>query len=171
MKNIERICKTCDKSFLADKREINRNNAKYCSLSCAAKVDKQLQFINSCKQCSNQFTTSCKNTKYCSNICKQKNYRLKQKEQTNDYVSIKYFYKLFKDIPCEICQWNKASRDLHHIINVSNGGSNTLDNIICVCPNCHRMIHQNFISEDSIKIAIENRTISSSLESLLINKI
>ena len=75
---------------------------------------------------------------------------------------LKTIIKFLKNIPCELCQWDKTTRDLHHIIEVSNGGTNELNNLLCVCPNCHRMIHNNLISEDDIKNVIENRTISSS---------
>lgn len=32
--------------------------------------------------------------------------------------------------------------DIHHITEVSEGGSNEMSNLIYVCPNCHRCIHQ-----------------------------
>ena len=43
-----------------------------------------------------------------------------------------------------------------------NNGTNEDDNLICLCPNCHRMIHSNLISENDLNEIIENRTISSS---------
>ena len=42
MRKISKICTTCNKPFEADSREHNRGNAKYCSLSCAAKNQKRL---------------------------------------------------------------------------------------------------------------------------------
>lgn len=158
----EKICQTCGKSFIANNKEIKRGNAKYCSLSCAAKAPKSLQYETICKHCGKSFMSARKNTKYCSDSCKQKNYRERSKSISANSISIKYLYKLFKNIPCEICGWDKTSRDLHHITEVSNGGTNELDNIICVCPNCHRMIHNNLISKDDILNIIKIRTISSS---------
>lgn len=32
--------------------------------------------------------------------------------------------------------------DIHHILPLSNGGNNANSNIICLCPNCHRIIHK-----------------------------
>ena len=158
----EKICKTCGKSFQADIREINRGNGKYCSLSCAAKAPKSLQYKHLCKHCGREFDSSRKNTKYCSDSCKQKNYRARSKNTSLEGISIKSLYKLFENTPCEICGWDKTSRDLHHIIEVSNGGTNELTNLICVCPNCHRMIHNNLISENEVLNFVEIRTISSS---------
>jgi hypothetical protein len=161
MAKIKTNCQKCNKSFFADIKELNRGNAKFCSISCSSKNPKQLQYYNICKHCGKSFSTASKNSKYCSLICKQKNYRLKQKSSENE-ICIKMYYKLFKDIPCEICNWNKTTRDLHHILEISKGGKNELENLICVCPNCHRMIHNNLISKEDIQYVIENRTISSS---------
>ena len=165
MAKIEKECQTCGKSFIADTREINRGNAKFCSLSCCAKAPKEMKYKLICKQCGREFLSAVKSAKYCSDSCKQKNYRARQKSLSEDGECIKYFYKVFLNTPCELCQWDKTTRDLHHIIEVVNGGTNELDNLICVCPNCHRMIHNNLISEDDIKNVIENRTISSSCHS------
>ena len=158
----EKICKTCGKSFQVDKREINRGNGKYCSLSCTAKAPKSLQYERVCKHCGKEFNSARKDTKYCSDSCKQKNYRARCKSASEDSLSIKSFYKIFENIPCEICKWDKTTRDLHHIIEVSNGGTNDINNLISVCPNCHRMIHNNLISKDDIENIIKFRTISSS---------
>ena len=162
MSKVEKSCQTCGKPFLADTREINRGNAKYCSLSCAAKAPKALKYKQIFKHCGKEFNSASSSAKYCSDSCKQKDYRDRQKDSSEEGVSIKSLYTLFKDIPCEICNWNKASRDLHHIKEVANRGITQIENIICVCPNCHRMIHSNLISEDNLMKIVNNRTISSS---------
>jgi len=43
---------------------------------------------------------------------------------------------------CQLCGWDKATIDGHHKIAPQDGGKHILDNIILVCPNCHRMIHE-----------------------------
>ena len=161
MSKITKKCETCGNEFLADTREINRGNAKYCSKSCASKAPKTRKNILICQHCGKEFTAANKNAKYCSDSCKQKNYRAQRKSSSSD-ISDKQLYKIFINVSCEICNWNKASRDLHHIIEISNGGTNSLDNIICVCPNCHRMIHSNLISKDDLLQIVKDRTISSS---------
>lgn len=162
MSKVEKECQFCGKLFQADTKELNRGNAKYCSQSCASKVPKALKYEHICKHCGQKFMSASKSAKYCSDSCKQKNYRAKQKSLSEEGVSIKTYYKIFEKIPCEICQWNKTSRDLHHIIEVANGGTNELNNLICVCPNCHREIHNNLISKEDLYKIIETRTISSS---------
>lgn len=47
-----------------------------------------------------------------------------------------------------LCGWNEASCDIHHIIEKSNNGSNLNSNLIVVCPNCHRKIHNKIIFLD-----------------------
>ena len=45
---------------------------------------------------------------------------------------------------CEHCRWTPpAPRMLHahHVFPISFGGSDTLDNLIVLCPNCHAVAH------------------------------
>jgi hypothetical protein len=157
MNIINKICKTCSRQFEADVREHNRGNAHYCSKSCAAKAPKSANYSHVCKHCGNLFNSASKYSRYCSQSCKLKNYRMKSK----DNISMKTFNKIFKTTSCEICNWDITTCDLHHIIPVAQGGKNTLENLICVCPNHHRMIHRNLISKDDLIKIIVNRTISS----------
>lgn len=43
---------------------------------------------------------------------------------------------------CEICGFNyRPVLQIHHIVPISEFGNNRADNIICVCPNCHKTLH------------------------------
>lgn len=42
--------------------------------------------------------------------------------------------------------------DLHHIDKVSDGGSNTTDNLIALCPTCHALYHRGTIAQESIRV-------------------
>ena len=59
-------------------------------------------------------------------------------------VSTRTVHKIIAraSLSCSICNWNQATGDIHHITEVSEGGSNDMSNLIYVCPNCHRCIHQ-----------------------------
>ena len=46
-------------------------------------------------------------------------------------------------IGCFNCGWNLGSCDIHHITPVSKGGKNDNDNLTYICPNCHRLAHEN----------------------------
>lgn len=48
---------------------------------------------------------------------------------------------------CEICGMSyKPILQIHHILPVSKFGNNDPDNIICVCPNCHKTLHHLYHS-------------------------
>lgn len=42
--------------------------------------------------------------------------------------------------------------DLHHIVEVNDGGDNEIYNLIALCPNCHALYHRGTIEKDSIKV-------------------
>lgn len=108
MRTIERICKNCNGSFLADPREVNRGNAHYCSISCSSYKKAENQLINknelkqyTCKHCGNNFESiSTTFAKYCSDSCKQKNYRLNKKSGN---AFDRRLEQTIKEYPCEIC--------------------------------------------------------------------
>ena len=69
---------------------------------------------------------------------------LNKKPTTLLEVSSRTVHKIIArvSLACTICNWNQATGDIHHITEVSEGGSNDMSNLIYVCPNCHRCIHQ-----------------------------
>lgn len=43
---------------------------------------------------------------------------------------------------CQICKFDfKPILQIHHITPISNGGKNDVENLLVVCPNCHKIIH------------------------------
>jgi len=60
---------------------------------------------------------------------------------------------------CVLCGWSVASCDIHHITERCNGGTDDIDNLAVVCPNCHRTIHvlgDDFITkEELMKLSIK----------------
>lgn len=171
MKNILKICQNCNKEFLADKKEINRGNAKFCSLSCSG-ISNSIKRNNNnniciCKHCGREFNSSTLTSKYCSTSCKSKNYRLKKKSGN---LFDRQLELEIRKYPCEICNWMEAHRDAHHILPVSENGKSTIDNLISLCPNHHRLADLKLLSQDYLFEIIKLRTISSSLK-LLLSKI
>lgn len=43
--------------------------------------------------------------------------------------------------------------ELHHIIPISEGGSNEMENLILLCPNCHKEADVGLISEEILRKA------------------
>jgi 5-methylcytosine-specific restriction endonuclease McrA len=52
---------------------------------------------------------------------------------------------------CCVCDWPFKS-DLHHIIARNKGGRSGKDNFILLCPNHHRLIHQDIITIEQIRL-------------------
>ena len=47
---------------------------------------------------------------------------------------------------CEKCKINKSTQ-VHHIIEVVNGGDDSQDNLVALCDECHKSIHKPNNSE------------------------
>lgn len=44
---------------------------------------------------------------------------------------------------CAVCGFAVASvLHLHHRVPVSKGGTNRIDNVVLLCPNCHALVHE-----------------------------
>ena len=157
----KQVCKQCQKEFEADSREINRGNAQFCSLSCAASHRNLNKPLKNCKCviCNNSFKSVNTKARYCSNNCKLKAYRLRMK--SNNSVN-RSFKEYMINQPCEICKWNETSCDVHHILPVCEGGKDEIQNLVTLCPNCHRKVHRNLFSKDYLIEIVKLRTISSS---------
>lgn len=75
-------------------------------------------------------------------------------------VYIKEFARKVAKGVCQLCEKKAPFLDkygipfleVHHIHYLSKGGSDTVDNVVALCPNCHRRIHQLELVEDTIKI-------------------
>ncbi|BBR11077.1 HNH endonuclease signature motif containing protein [Aeromonas caviae] len=65
---------------------------------------------------------------------------------------------------CEACQlpapFHRADGtpylEVHHLIPLSEGGSDTISNALAVCPNCHRKLHFS-LDKESLKLEIESK--------------
>lgn len=171
MKTTEIVCKHCNQTFVARQAEVNRGNAIYCSQQCNAAHQLIIRADNlathKCKHCGDKFMSHSKYSKYCSQSCKLKNYRVKKKS-TNMYDS--QLEDTIREYSCEICNWNECTRDVHHIIPVAKGGKSIYTNLISLCPNHHKMADLKLLSQDYLLKIVKYRTISSSL-SLLLSKI
>lgn len=53
---------------------------------------------------------------------------------------------------CAIPTCRHIDVDVHHIIFVEEGGDDVYDNLIAICPNCHRMAHQGKIDRKALRI-------------------
>lgn len=64
---------------------------------------------------------------------------------------------------CALCGWQidpifsySGGCDIHHIIPVSENGTDTFDNLICLCPCCHRTAH--ILDSDALRLKLQSKT-------------
>ena len=101
--------------------------------------------------------------------CKKASYR---KTVNNTYIRDPYiieFAKLRANGYCQLCgneapfknPMGEPYLEVHHIVWLSRGGTDTIDNVVALCPNCHRKIHILDKDEDKIylKKVIKNNNI------------
>ena len=77
-------------------------------------------------------------------LIKHKNSKLKIKEINPRYLPQPLRDKLLveADHRCCICPDHEDITEIHHILEVSDGGIGIYRNLIIVCPNCHAKIHR-----------------------------
>ncbi|MFA6774008.1 MAG: HNH endonuclease [Sphaerochaeta sp.] len=95
--------------------------------------------------------------------------------------AVKYLY----DFQCQICgtriyrpgwvktlsreeQWEFLNADAHHIQPLSQEGPDSLTNLLCLCPSCHRRFHtkQFTLLEHNCKVGCEDQVLHRSWEVL-----
>jgi 5-methylcytosine-specific restriction endonuclease McrA len=55
---------------------------------------------------------------------------------------------------CCVCGWGKTKCDIHHKIPIRLGGETKLNNLLVLCPNCHRLEHKKW-NKDNEKLRKE----------------
>lgn len=56
------------------------------------------------------------------------------------------------DYTCQCCKTKKTTLHVHHIVYRSNGGSDKMDNLITLCENCHRKLHNGELKDFELKL-------------------
>lgn len=155
IKDIERVCIHCGKRFYTKRSEIKRGFGKFCSRSCAAKVNNigknrhaGSKKLAACVVCDSSLVGSSAK-KFCSRICQAEYYwqeKVAEIEKTNfinfpNRILRRYLLQV-RNLECEICKnttWQDKpiSLEVHH--KDGNSKNNDLGNLCLVCPNCHAL--------------------------------
>jgi hypothetical protein len=64
---------------------------------------------------------------------------------------------------CELCgskalfkdRWGQPFFEIHHVRTLASGGSDTVQNAVCLCPNCHRRCHYSADAEAARRMLYE----------------
>jgi len=149
VKRDRRDCLRCGNNF-QPKTSVN----VYCSKECLNPTPKIRQ--GKCKTCDVKLADN--RRVYCS-PCKQvkiKEQRKKQKERERLYSmpsstvsSVKRLITKY-NMNCSICSWDKGTCDLHHIKGRKIEDPHAYTNLTLLCPNCHRLVHEDKIPESDI---------------------
>ena len=98
-------------------------------------------------------------TIYCSRKCKGIGHsklmtgrRPSQGNYTSHHTFRTMIRREFHD-RCAICGWDEAPCDVCHIVARKNGGSDTLDNVVMLCPNHHRLFDRGTIAPGEVHAA------------------
>lgn len=168
MAKVEKSCKFCNKSFLAEVREVNRGNGKFCSLSCSSKSHKKEKVPNvECGTCGKGLYRTKSHIKasrsgffFCNRECLRKAQRLDGIEEIHpqhfnsnkNYRSI-CFRNHKKE--CVICGESNIVAVHHYDHNHSN---NDPANLVPLCPTHHQYVHSKFA--DMVKEKIDSYILS-----------
>jgi DNA-directed RNA polymerase subunit RPC12/RpoP len=148
-----RFCsKSCANSF-ASKQHREETNKKV-SATLIAKNKLKISVIKKydyvCSKCDNEFIVNQKIRKDRSVHCSKCKRKARHSIDINNSITLfdlskRTISKILKraKIKCAMCSWDKTSLDIHHIEHRKNNGSDNDNNLICLCPNCHRMAHEN----------------------------
>lgn len=140
---------------------IENAGIKYCSSSCAAKINNSKRIFSSkgkCKNCEKQLISR-SSSYFCSQIChKDHQYKenLKNWEDQNilgytgKTIQLKKFIRKFllekTNNKCSKCKWGeinqvtqKSPLEINHID--GNAKNCIKDNLEVLCPNCHSLTH------------------------------
>ena len=83
-----------------------------------------------------------------SNFAFPKNARVKNKKLINK-----------KKHKCEYCSKKNCYTNTHHIKSKGAGGDDVEDNLIELCSNCHRAVHDGLISKQELLRIVKRRKI------------
>lgn len=120
--------------------------------------------LNKCETCNTLFEGKIKKgRKVVCVSCKRKvvHKQDKNKITTILQLSTRTVAKILKraNKKCSLCGWNESTCDIHHIIEKKDGGSDDMENLICVCPNCHRIIHNE--NKYSFELLVEKSLVNT----------
>ena len=136
---------------------------RYCSTKCKGIAMRGPDYgrKKTCEHCGRQFlddSSPAHHRRFCSQDC----FRHFTREQpgyrggASAKVSFKTKVVALFPTPCAICGWDEAQTDAAHIVPHGDGGPDTVENGVILCPNHHRMFDSDLIPLDEVVAARDN---------------
>lgn len=116
-----------------------------------------------CEKCGKVFHSKDFSRKLCFDCLPKTIKHTKGKENPKSIkdVSKRTASKIFKrlKLPCSCCGFfvDNVVLDIHHIKPKSEGGSDNMDNLTYICPNCHRIVHTDLSLLQKPLVSIEQQ--------------
>ena len=176
MAKIEKSCEFCSKSFLTEKKEVNRGNGKYCSLSCSSKSHKKDKIPNvECGTCGEKLYRKnylIKRSKsgffFCNRGCLRKAQRLdgiKEIHPQHFHSDRNYRSICFRNHKKECIMCGEVNIvAVHHYDH--NHSNNDPANLVPLCPTHHQYVHSGFKNLVKEKIDLYVSSFLSSREAI-----
>ena len=142
MKNVERICAWCGKTFFAYPCKVKKGSAKFCSRSCCT------TYRNTYDNPTKSAEVRAKISKNHADVSGEKNpMYMRRGENAPSYIDGRNSFKgeRYRKIllasgrkqECEVCK-TTDKLSVHHID--KNHKNNALDNLTWVCYKCHNVV-------------------------------
>jgi hypothetical protein len=152
----ERECKACGAPFRPNA------NQQYCGTPCKApsvlaQSKRPPQEPRPCVRCGAEYQPINAHQKYCSPDCKSRKdqppkWKLNPDFQYKDSTWSRYVIENCGKVCVDCGEAGREGKPLHahHLIPKARGGKNVIRNGIALCPDCHRIRHDNSLAGDDL---------------------
>jgi hypothetical protein len=138
-------CKVCNKEIYRRPNQLENSSNVFCGYEC---YSKWCTILIKCSVCGTEYRSGL-HKKTCSKACANKlkigshyNSGRPIKDVVKTQQALKNRLITLRGCNCEKCGCTKTSiLNVHHKIRKVDGGSDDLDNLQLICPNCHAEIH------------------------------
>lgn len=152
-------CSVCNKAIYRRPTQIEQGPV-YCSLSCFGKASRKEK---RCLVCGRALINSGRKktcNRSCANIFRTgiRYNGEARKDKVKPVAALKARLVIERGTVCERCGYAKTHiLEVHHRIRRCEGGTDDLDNLELICPNCHAEIHYGGVAELVERAALEKR--------------
>ncbi len=145
-RSVKHICKQCGKEYWAPPSQQGR---RYCSVACysEARGGKPRPVI--CDGCGKKYTRHRSRLLWKRHFCSYQCYLNTVRIATSPPRNQRYAY--FRDLIAKyhsICVWCNSNEQwkpiMHHLIRISDGGTDEEENLCCLHRGCHRAIERAY---------------------------
>lgn len=177
-----RVCEICGKTYLS-----KINISRYCSELCRA-VATEIKRINKlsprtkpCEICNKVCLSKPKQSPYCSDECREIGLEMKRRNRLSTSENHPHFIVFNRDnFTCIYCGKNSMEDniklELDHVIPISKGGKDTVNNLVTACTQCNRakcgkMLDDKIFIKIFLIISERNKSLSKSDVDIVQNKV